>query len=117
MLFIESLGPVYNWLECQGEMDPYGFYRNEVKRVMNNYEARFKTLFDGQLASLFDVESDRMLDVMKSRRSITREVCMMTTEEVQTVNLVLKAVEQNKTNHKRIDNFVKKLMEYVLVNR
>ena len=58
---------------------------------------------------MFDIDVDGTIELMKGRRHTMKQICLMPPEEVETVNLVLKAVEKNRGNHALINNFVEKL--------
>ena len=54
---------------------------------------------DGYLARMFDIDLENTIKLMQGRRDTMKQICLMPPEEVETVNLVLKAVEKNRGNH------------------
>jgi len=111
LLMMELLCASYNMLELISDLESYGWYRHKFKQRIARVENIILQEKDGYLAKMFDIDIDGTIELMQGRRHTMKQICMMTPEEVQTVNLVLKAVEQNRTNHKRVNNFVKKLID------
>ena len=111
LLMMELLCTSYNMLEIIGELESYSYFKHNLKRKLRSVESAIKREKDGYICQMFDIATDNTIKLVEGRRSIMKQICLMPPEEVETVNLVLKAVEQNRGNHAIINNFVKKLFD------
>ncbi len=111
LLMMELLCASYNMLELISDLESYGWYKHNFKRGIRQVEKVIEREKDGYLARMFDIDIDGTIELMQGRRDTMKQICLMPPEEVETVNLVLKAVEQNRGNHSIINSFVKKLTQ------
>ena len=110
LLMMELLCTSYNMLEIIGDLESYSYFKHELKRKIRSVERAIKREKEAYVCEMFNIATDNTINLVEGRRSVMKQICLMPPEEVETVNLVLKAVEQNRGNHTLINNFVKKLI-------